>query len=104
ATDRQSNGKGADRTIRALFHARKNGRLARSGESGEPRSVGVEPLAHFLAGLEVRHPLRRDVHRIAGTRVASDARVTQTGGERAEAAQFDAPALGQTRGDLVEEN
>ena len=49
------------------------------------RSIGVEALAHFLAGLEVGHPLRGHVDRIAGARVAAGAGVAQPGRESAEA-------------------
>ena len=43
-----------------------------------------------------------DLDAVAGARVAANARVTALDRERAEAAQFDAVAARQGRGDLIE--
>src|SRR5690606_3579402 len=67
-------------------------------------SIGVETLAHFLAGLEVRNPLGGHVDRGAGTRVASGPGPPLAGGEGAEPTQLDPAALRQARGDLFEED
>src|SRR5262245_22196710 len=63
----------------------------------------VEPLAHFLAGLEERHRLllHRDVG--AGARVASGPGRAILHGEGSEAAQLDAVAA-RHRGDDLAEN
>src|SRR5262245_17740720 len=74
--------------------------ILRSMASGRGRTV--EPLAHFLAGLEERHRLllHRDVR--AGARIAAGARRTILDGEGAEAAQLDAIAARHRRDDLAE--
>src|SRR5712691_10791351 len=63
----------------------------------------IEPLAHFLAGLEERHRflLHRDMG--AGARIAAGAGRTVLDGESAEAAQLDAVAAGHGRDDLAED-
>src|SRR6202162_677057 len=71
----------------------RNGLLA-------PRTV--QPLAHFLAGLEVRDDLLVDAYLRAGARIAAHARRPALGGEGAEAAQLDAVAAGERGGDLVQ--
>ena len=58
------------------------------------RRSDVQPLAHFLAGLEIGHPLGVDVDRFAGPRVAADARLALARRESAEAAQLDPAAVG----------
>src|SRR5947209_16811285 len=63
----------------------------------------VQPLAHFLARLEIGHALGGDVDGIAGTRVAALACVAVAGREGAEAPQFDAAALLQLADDRIEE-
>src|SRR5947209_7829745 len=62
----------------------------------------IEPLAHFLAGLEKRNgfPLHRDVR--AGAWIASGPGRAVLDGEGAEAAQLDAVAGRHGRGDLAE--
>ena len=44
-------------------------------------SVGVQPLAQFLAALEERHVLGLHVHRLAGSRVAPGAGLTEKAGD-----------------------
>src|SRR5579862_7543582 len=56
------------------------------------RARAIEPLAHFLAGLEERHALLIDGYMGAGARIAAGARRTLLHRERAEAAQLDAVA------------
>src|ERR1700720_2485270 len=62
----------------------------------------VEPLAHFLAGLEERHRLllHRDLR--AGARIAAGAGRTVLDREGAEAAQLDPVAARHRRDDLPE--
>src|SRR5262245_56662934 len=62
----------------------------------------VEPLAHFLTGLEERHRLLLDGDVRAGARVAAGAGRTILDGERAEAAQLDAIAPRHGGDDLAE--
>src|SRR5208282_723283 len=63
----------------------------------------VQPLAHFLAGLEERHRflLDRDVR--AGARIAPGAGRPVLDREGAEAAQLDAVALRHGIGDFAED-
>jgi len=63
----------------------------------------VQPLAHFLAGLEIGDAFRRDVDRVAGARVAALAGVAGAGREGAEAAQLDAAAILQLLDDRIED-
>ena len=63
----------------------------------------VQPLAHFLAGLEIGDSLRRDVYRLAGPWVASLAGIAAARREGAEATQFDAAAILELRDDGVED-
>ena len=82
----KANERGADLRIRALFLCLMRGlasarraRVAKSGLSrSRQRSVGVEPLAHFLAGLEVGHALGGHLDRIAGARIAPRARASRS--------------------------
>src|SRR5438477_11803564 len=64
--------------------------------------VAIEPLAHFLTGLEERHALLVDRHVFTGARIATGARWAILHGKCAEAAQFDAIAACQRGDDLVE--
>src|SRR5690242_19307847 len=70
------------------------------GRSGRRRIVPVEPLAHFLAGLEERHVFLLDRDMGAGARIAA-----RTGGpvldrEGAKTAQLD-PIAARHRGDYL---
>src|SRR5204862_1050007 len=65
--------------------------------------VLVQPLAHFLAGLEERHMLLLDGDMRAGARIAPGARRAVLYREGAEAAQLDAVAMRQRRDDLAED-
>ena len=76
--------------------------VVRGGAASD--SVGVQALAHFLAWLEIGHPLGRHLDRFSGARVAPRARAAPARRERTEAAQFDPAALGQALGDFVEED
>src|SRR5262245_62252887 len=62
----------------------------------------IEPLAHFLAGLEHRHGLLSDRYGLAGARIAPGACFTLLHREGAEAAQLHAVALGERACDLIE--
>jgi len=62
----------------------------------------VQALAHFLAGLEIGHPLGVDVDGVAGARVAALAGVALASREGAEAPQLDPAAMLQLFGDGVE--
>src|SRR5262249_46319543 len=62
----------------------------------------VEPLAHFLAGLEERHRLLLHRHVGAGPGVAPGAGRAVLDRESAEAAQLDAIAARHRRDDLAE--
>src|SRR3954451_3713984 len=77
------------------------GRAGRNDRSLLRRSL-VEPLAHFLAGLEERHGFLVDRDMRAGARVAAGARGAVLHRERAEAAQLDAVAACERGGDLAE--
>src|SRR3546814_17560831 len=70
--------------------------LSRSG------SAGVQALAQLLARLEIGHDLLRDGNRLAGARVAPDARAALLDREGAEAAELDPVAARQRRRDLVQ--
>src|SRR4051812_13113035 len=63
----------------------------------------IEPLAHFLAGLEIGDSLGGDVDRVAGARVAALAGVAVAGREGAEAAQLDPAAMLELADDRIEE-
>src|SRR5262245_53984047 len=64
--------------------------------------VAVQPLAHFLAGLEERNALLIDRDVGPGARIAPGARGTMLYREGAEAAQLDAVAACECRYDLLE--
>src|SRR5690606_34084937 len=63
----------------------------------------IHPFAQFLARLEVRDQLGRHVHFFTGLRVAPHARLAPRQGKAAEAADFDALALGQRIGHRVQD-
>src|SRR5208282_2028693 len=65
--------------------------------------LAIEPLAQLLAGLEEGDVLLAHGHGLAGARVAPQARAALLDREGAEAAQLDAVALREGRGDLVED-
>ncbi|MGY3032273.1 hypothetical protein ACVIIV_001443 [Bradyrhizobium sp. USDA 4354] len=64
--------------------------------------VAVQPLAHFLAGLEERNALLIDGHVGAGAWIAPCARRAVLDREGTEAAQLDAIAACKRRYDLFE--
>lgn len=64
--------------------------------------IAVQPLAHFLAGLEERNALLIDGDMGAGARIAAGARGTMLHRESAEAAQLDAVTAREGRYDLFE--
>src|SRR5215831_12828967 len=74
----------------------------RTTASGRRRRP-VEPLAHFLAGLEERHRFLLDRDVGAGARVAARPCRTVLDGEGAEAAQLDAVAARHRSDDLAED-
>src|SRR5262245_27745712 len=63
----------------------------------------VEPLAHFLAGLEERHRFLVDRHMRAGARIASGAGRPVLDRKRPEAAQLDAVAARHRGDDLAQD-
>src|SRR5882757_2369225 len=63
----------------------------------------VEPLAHFLAGLEERHGLLFHRHVRSSAGIATGAGRAILDGERAEAAQFDAVTARHRSDDLAED-
>src|SRR5213078_157513 len=71
--------------------------------AGSVRAGVVQPVAQQLARLEERHVLFGDLDAVAGARVAADPRVAALDRECAKAAQFDAVAACQGRGDLIED-
>jgi hypothetical protein len=85
------------------LRARAAGGPADSAVGGIRRLAQVEPLAHFLARLEIGDALGVDVDRLAGARVAALAGVALAGRKGAEAAQLDAAALLKLVDDRVEE-
>ncbi|MGX1167663.1 hypothetical protein AB7M16_003929 [Bradyrhizobium sp. USDA 372] len=64
--------------------------------------VAVQPLAHFLAGLEERNALLIDGHMGAGAWIAPGARRAMLDREGTEAAQLDAISACKRRYDLFE--
>lgn len=64
--------------------------------------IAVQPLAHFLAGLEERNALLIDGDMSAGARIAAGARGAMLDRESAEAAQLDAVTARECRYDLFE--
>src|SRR5262245_30343255 len=79
----------------------RNRSLAR--RRGGRRSFFVDELLELLAGLEVRHLLRRHIHLVAGFRVAALPRLTLAQPETAEAAQLDLLAAVQRLDDAAED-
>src|SRR3546814_16795956 len=69
----------------------------------EKISSDVQALAHFLAGLEIRNALGRDIDRVARAGIAALAGVAVARGEGAKAPQFDAAAILQLIDDRIEE-
>jgi hypothetical protein len=63
----------------------------------------VDPLADFLAGLELGHIFLAHIHLFAGARIASHARRTVLHRKGAEAAQFDAITPRHGIADLIED-
>lgn len=65
--------------------------------------VPVQPLPHFLAGLEKRHVflINRDMR--PSSRIATDPRRSLFHGEGSEPAQLDAVAMGERRDDLAKD-
>ncbi|MGY4499808.1 hypothetical protein ACVWYH_003739 [Bradyrhizobium sp. GM24.11] len=64
--------------------------------------IAIQPLAHFLAGLEERNALLIDRDMGAGARIAAGARGAVLHRESTEAAQLDAVAARECRYDLLE--
>src|ERR1700742_4869764 len=64
--------------------------------------VAVQPLAHFLAGLEERHALLIDRHMFASAWIAPGAGRTMLDRERTKTAQLDAVAARQGGDDFIE--
>src|SRR4029079_2768826 len=62
----------------------------------------VQAVAHFLAGLEIRHDLFGNLHLCAGARVAADARGARCHRKRTEAAELDAIAARERDRDFIE--
>src|SRR5581483_7713108 len=76
-----------------------------SGRSRDASALAggrVHPLAHLLAGLEVRDALGRNVDGGAGLRIAAEARGAPMQRETAKAANLHAILLRQRIADLVE--
>src|SRR5271170_7263196 len=65
-------------------------------------AVAVQPLTHFLAGLEKRHALLVDRYMGAGTRIAPGTGWAMFYRKRAETAQLDPIAPRDRRDDLIE--
>src|SRR5204863_6727163 len=82
---------------------RNDGAGWRVPAAGSVRAGVVQPVAQQLARLEERHVLFGDLDTVAGARVAADPRVAALDREGAKAAQFDAVAACQGRGDLIED-
>src|SRR3982750_4481230 len=77
------------------------GRAGRNDRSLLRRGL-VQPLAHFLAGLEERHGFLIDRNMRAGARIAPGTRRAMFHRERAEAAQLHAVAARERGRDLTE--
>src|SRR3954447_21030594 len=67
------------------------------------RMVAVQPLPHFLAGLEERDGLLVDRHVGTGARIASGPRRAVLDGERPETTQLHPVAARQRRHDFIED-
>jgi hypothetical protein len=79
---------------------------ATAGGGGDDRGrlgLLVDEFLEFLAGLEVRHLLRRDVHLVARLRVAPLARLAAAQPEAPEPAQLDLLAAVQRVDDALED-
>src|SRR5688572_8720184 len=63
----------------------------------------IEPLAHFLPGLEERHRLLADRHMRTGARIASGTRGSVLDRKRSEAAQLDTVPARHGGDDLAED-
>src|ERR1700691_3788467 len=70
---------------------------------GSTFARAIEPLAHFLAGLEERHALLIDGDMRAGARIATGARRALLHRKGAEAAQLDAVAAPHGGDDLAKD-
>src|SRR5262249_35076221 len=79
------------------------GRRAENGPVGGSGLGAVQPLAHFLAGLEERHVFLIDGDMGAGARITAWARRTGLDREGTEAAQLNPVPAGQGRDDLAED-
>jgi hypothetical protein len=66
------------------------------------RMIAIQPLAHFLAGLEERNALLVDGHMCASARITPGAGRSVLYRESAEAAQLDAITARERRYDLLE--
>src|SRR5689334_21332851 len=76
-------------------------RAARPELAANGVGVLVDALAQFLARLEMRYVLARQGDRRTGLRIAAHARRTKMQGNTAEAANFDAFAIGQCLAHLL---
>jgi hypothetical protein len=65
--------------------------------------IAIQPLAHFLAGLEERNALLIDGNMGAGARVAAGARRTVFHRECTETTQFDPITARERSNDLIED-
>src|SRR5437016_3705876 len=83
-------------------HAHGVRRRGRRGRTWRRRDFFVDELLELFAGLEVRNLLRRDVHLVAGLRVASLAGFALAEAEAAEPAQLDLLAAMQRVDDALE--
>jgi hypothetical protein len=68
---------------------------------GSVNFLKVQALAHFLAGLEIRNALRRDLYRIAGAGIAALPGIAIASRKGAEAAQLDTAATLQLVDDRI---
>src|SRR5215472_4333587 len=82
-------------------HSRVRADHSQYGRSG--LAALIEPLAHFLAGLEERHAFLVDRHMRAGARIAPGTRRTLLHRKGAEPAQLDAIAARHGGDDLAED-
>ena len=64
----------------------------------------IQPLADFLARLEIGHALGRNADRIPAAGVPSGAGFALARGKGAETAQLDASVCDQARNDFIEED
>src|ERR1043166_5462153 len=72
--------------------------------TGKNRSLNrvrlIQPLTHFLAGLEKRHRFLVDGHMRSGPRISARSRRSMLHRKGAETTQLDAVAFGHGTGDL----